>query len=248
MVSEETWPGTLAWWLVTIPDVAEETEKTNAETRAWRAEWDGAEWFVKFVPSALMESRARVEMATSGAGLHPAIVPLRQVVHVHDGVLLIYDRVRGENLGSAEARAQFSALPLSERIAALTTLFDALAAVTEAGWVLVDFYEGNVMYDYGVRRVWLFDWDLCRKGDGFTLEMDRNYGSSRLMPPEEFQKGAWIDGRSNVFTLGRVAMLTLGDDAGPFAPVLARATDSAHLQRFETVRAFTDVFQVIAEG
>jgi serine/threonine-protein kinase len=227
---------------VAVPDVAAEVEKANAETRAWLAESDGADWFVKFVPSELIEGRAQVEIAISGAGLHPAIVPLRQVVHVRDGVLLIYDRVRGESLGSPEARAQFYALPLSERVSALITLFNALAAVTEAGWVLVDFYEGNVMYDYDARRVYVFDWDLCRKGDGFTLEMERNYGSSRLMPPEEFQKGAWIDGQSNVFTLGRVAMLTLGDNAGPFTPILARATAPNRLHRYETVADFTRDF------
>jgi serine/threonine-protein kinase len=225
-----------------------EIAKGNAEARAWLATLAGVEAFVKFVRATLYESRATKEIAIAGGQLHPAIVPLRRVVRCADGALLIYDRAEGETLAGPDARARFYALPPAEKLAALRTLFDALAAICDAGWVLVDVYEGNVMYDYAARRLHLFDFDLCEKGDGFALTMERNYGSSRLMAPEEFQRGALIDQRTNVFNLGRIATLALGDKLllPDLTGVLATATQTERLNRYATVRQFASTFAEVA--
>jgi serine/threonine-protein kinase len=225
-----------------------EIAKGNAETRAWLAVLGGAGAFVKFVPTSLYASRTTKEIAIAGGQLHPAIVSLRRVIRCADGMLLIYDRVDGETLTGPEARSRFYALPVEEKRAALRTLFDALAAVCDAGWVLVDVYEGNVMYDYATRLLHVFDFDLCEPGDGFLLAMERNYGSSRLMAPEEFEKGAWIDQRTNVFNLGHIATLALKDEPLPpgLATVLARATNPERTHRHATVRAFTSAFATSA--
>ena len=37
------------------------------------------------------------------------------------------------------------------------------------------------------------------------------FGSSRFMAPEEFERGALIDERTNVFTMGRTAAVLLAD-------------------------------------
>ena len=37
------------------------------------------------------------------------------------------------------------------------------------------------------------------------------FGSSRFMAPEEFERGACIDERTNVFTMGRTAAMLLSD-------------------------------------
>jgi serine/threonine-protein kinase len=234
------------WGEADVPPT--EIAKGNAETRAWLATLAGEEVFVKSVPAALYEARATKEIAIAGGQRHPAIVPLRRVVRCADGALLIYDRAEGETLAGPEARARFYSLPTAEKLTALRTLFNALAAVCDSGWVLVDVYEGNVMYDYAARRIHVFDFDLCEKGGGFALSMERNYGSSRLMAPEEFQKGAWIDQRTNVFNLGRIATLALGDK--PLLPeltgVLATATQTERLNRYATVRQFASTFAEVA--
>lgn len=219
----------------------EPLQKGDDATRAWFAEWDGKPIFAKFFPSAL-ESRAQIEQAIAGSGLHPAIVPLRRAISLSEGLLFLYDRVTGETLGSPETREHFYALPFAEKATALSTLFSALSAITEAGYVLVDMYEGNIMYDYEQKRIWLFDWDLCHQGDGFALTMDRNYGSSRLMASEEYQRGSWIDQQSNVFNLGRLATLVLSGAEGPWSPILAQATDPIRQHRHATVRQFVDAF------
>ncbi len=216
--------------------------KSSPETSAWFASADGYELFVKLYPHESQEQQADVEIAISGANFHPAIVPLRQTVACAEGTLLLYDRVRGENLGSSEARRRFHSLRLSERISAVSTVFEALSAIGDAGFMIVDWYEGNMIYDFDQQQIWLFDWELCRRGDGFTLAMDSNYGSSRLMAPEEFVRGSRLDQRTIVFNLGRYALLSVPELAAPLAPILARAAYPAPAERYPTIRAFTEAF------
>jgi serine/threonine-protein kinase len=219
-----------------------EITKQSPDTRAWFAVDSGREIFLKFYPHEFAESRAAVEVAIAGAHLHPAIIPLRETVHCLEGVLLIYDRVFGENLGPMDVRGRFQALPLVERVVAVSVVFSALADICEAGFMVVDWYEGNMIYDFSEKRMWLFDWELCRKGVGFTLEMDSNYGSSRLMAPEEFVRGSWLDQQTIVFNLGRYGLITLPELADRLAPVLGRATYPARAGRYSCVREFTQAF------
>jgi hypothetical protein len=216
--------------------------KESPETSAWFASTVEHDLFCKLYPHHFTETRAAIEIGIAGANLHPAIVPLRQIASCREGILLVYDRVSGENLGPMEARGRFQALALAERIRAVSAIFAALTAISEAGFMLVDWYEGNMIYDFAQKHIWLFDWELCRRGDGFTLDMDSNYGSSRLMAPEEFIRGSWLDQQTLVFNLGRYALLTLPELAERAAPILARATYPARSGRYLSVREFTQTF------
>jgi serine/threonine-protein kinase len=211
-------------------------EKSDLATRAWRTE----NLFVKFFPYAL-QGRATVEAEISSAGLHPHIIPSLLMTGCDDGIVLAYPWVQGVTLGTPEARERFYALPDVEKRAAIATLFDVCAALADAGWLLVDLYEGNLIYDFENRQLWCFDWDLCVKAESYVLAMDRNWGSSRLMAPEEFVRGATIDPRTNVFNLGRIAQLALGED-----DILSRATHPDPAQRYPTVRALQQAMMVNA--
>ena len=127
--------------------------KDIADTMAWTAVLEGKEAFLKFFPPPFDRGRTAVEIAIAGANLHPAIVPLRRNISLADGVLLLYDRVSGDNLGSMDDRKRFQLLPLAERIQAVTAIFEVLAAICEAGFMLVDWYEGNMMYDFAAQRI-----------------------------------------------------------------------------------------------
>ena len=181
-------------------------------------------------------------MAIAGAHVRPAIIVLRQTVHCQEGRLFRYDRVSGASLESMETRARFQALPCAERLGAVVAIFSALTAISEAGFMVVDWYEGNMIYDFSYKRIWLFDWELCRRGAGFTLAMDSNYGSSRLMAPEEFIRGSWLDQQTMVFNLGRYALLTVPELVDRVAPIVARATYPARSGRYPSVQAFTHAF------
>jgi serine/threonine-protein kinase len=216
--------------------------KESPETSAWFASIGEQDFFCKHYPQQYAETRAAIEIAIAGANLHPAIIPLRQIASCPEGILLLYDRVSGENLGPMEPRRRFQALPLDERMLAISAIFAALTAISEAGFMVVDWYEGNMIYDFAQKQIWLFDWELCRRGDGFTLDMDSNYGSSRLMAPEEFIRGSWLDQQTLVFNLGRYALLTVPELAERAAPILARATYPARSGRYRSVREFTQAF------
>lgn len=151
---------------------------------------------------------------------------------------MFYERVPGDNLGPQDIRARFQKLPVGERAGAVLTISEALAAICDAGFMVVDWYEGNMIYDFEARLLWLSDWELCRRGDSFLLEMDSNYGPSRLMAPEEFVRGSCPDQRTLVFNLGRYALLTPPEIAGQIAPFLARATYPAPAGRYSTLREF----------
>jgi serine/threonine protein kinase, bacterial len=220
------------WLAANLPD-ARPLDKSDSATLAWRT----PALFIKFFPYALQE-RAAVEAELTTANLHENIIPSLLMSGVDDGVLLIYPFVSGETLSTPDARERFYALPDTERRAALSVILAALAAITSAGWILVDFYEGNLLYDYENKKPWLFDWDLCVKAESFTLANNRNWGSSRLMAPEEFVKGATIDETTNVFNVARFVLLALGESATEQEKaVLTRATSPEKSTRQSTVAA-----------
>lgn len=239
-----SYEGTCARWLAQASaGEPHEIAKATDVTRAWFARIGDRDVFAKWYPPHLQDTWAKVEIALAGAHLHPCIVPLRQIVHGADGLLFIYDRVAGDNLGPSDARGRFSRLPLAERIRAVLAVSDALAAICDAGYMVVDWYFGNMIYDWGASTIWLFDWELCRPNGAFTLEMDSNYGSSSFMAPEEFVRGSRLDPVTLVFNLGRFALLTLPELAEPLAPVFARATYPARSGRFATVRMWSQAFR-----
>jgi serine/threonine-protein kinase len=211
--------------------------KETQTTRAWFARLAGQAVFAKCYPHELRDTWARKEREIAGANLHPAIVPLRQIVACSDGDLFVYPRVDGENLGPMDTRTKFARLPIPERTQAVLTVAESLAAVCEAGHMVVDWYEGNMIYNFAQKQIWLFDWELCQDG-AFTLQMDSNYGSSRLMAPEEFIRGSRLTEQTLVYNVGRYALLNLPELAEELAPLLALATYPSRTKRYATIREF----------
>jgi len=210
-------------------------QKSSDTTQAWFVEIGGVELFAKLYPTELIPTWGEAERKIAGANLHSCIVPITQVVEVQDGQLFLYRLVDGDNLGGSDVRARFMRLPVTRRAMAVVSTIEALAAICNLGFAVVDWYEGNMIFDFERDRLWLFDWELCRPGRSFVLEMESNYGSSRLMAPEEFVRGSVIDEQTLVFNLGRFALLYLPEWAEPLAAVLAKATYPARAGRYRTV-------------
>ena len=112
-----------------------------------------------------------------------------------------------ENDQSAYRR--FLRLPADEIAGAIDQLIDVHVAVADAGYVAVDLYDGCVLYDFSAHHLALIDLDHYRPGP-YVLDVDRQLGSASYMAPEEFCRGATIDERSTVYTLGRMALVYLG--------------------------------------
>ena len=235
---------------------------------------DGERFFVKTAgvpadpepalshPERIAQLRKAVQIARTT--VHPALPALRNVIESPEGPLLVYDWVEGELLGTERARRgdptsahfRFRALPAGEILAALHVVFDVHERLAVAGWIAVDFYDGGLIYDFARRVLHLIDLDLYRLG-AFTNTMGRMFGSTRFMAPEEFQLGARIDQRTNVFTLGRCLLEFLGngrDDAGAFRampallPVARRACQPQPQDRFAGVAEFCAAVRAASGG
>jgi serine/threonine-protein kinase len=201
-------------------------------------EIDGRRWFVKWAtdPEAIshLESAVRFHSMVS----HPAIAALRGWFRFRSGLALVHDWVTGAVLNDPRAPgalsradprsafARFRRLDLREILAVVSTIFDVHRAAAGRGFVAVDFYDGCLIYDFARRTVRLCDLDCYCPGP-YTLDRDRQYGSTRFMAPEEFRRGARIDERTTVFTLGRAA--TQADPAQRYQSVadLCRSWQSA---------------------
>ncbi len=152
---------------------------------------------------------------------HSVIVPVVDSFETDDGLGIVMPWARGESLVDAYDAAvpapddpgspyeRFLQQPPERLAAVVGQIIDAHVAVASAGFVAVDLYSGCLLYDFETGSVSLIDLDMYRPGP-YVLEGDRQYGSASLMPPEEFERGATIDERATVFTLGRMALVYLG--------------------------------------
>ncbi|WP_327676057.1 serine/threonine protein kinase [Kitasatospora sp. NBC_00458] len=221
---------------------------------------DGARWFVKAATTEGAVSSMERAAALHAAVRHEAIVPQLHrftaaglpavVMPWHDGEVLYHPTTGGGRGAAARTdpagpMARFRALPVPLVAAALDTVLDAHLAVSAAGFVACDFYDGCLLYDFARHRMHLCDLDEYRPGP-FTVEADRLPGSKRFMAPEEFRRGAVIDARTTVFTLGRTLRLLLdaGDGerhwrgTGEQLAVLGRATAPDPAARWPGVEEF----------
>jgi serine/threonine-protein kinase len=223
----------------------------------------GRRWFVKTAGdptdrSSFLDHAARVELLRNAQRVaasvsHPALPPLCGELASAWGPMLVYDWAPGELLGGtaqsradpASAHQRFRRLPAVEVTAALQVVLEAHIALCAARWVACDFYDGAMIYDFEARRMWLVDLDTYHRGS-FVNDMGRMFGSTRFMAPEELERGAAIDERTTVFTLGRAVSVFLGDgtlEPGAFRgspaqlAAMTRACSPDPAERFGSVGA-----------
>jgi serine/threonine-protein kinase len=206
----------------------------------------GRRWFVKRATTDRARQSLLGACRLHRAVRHEAIVAPERVVDAPDGLTLVYPWCDGTVLNHATVRGsdrsalvRFQALPLAEVHAALDTVLTAHRAVTAAGFVAVDLYDGCFLYDFAAARMRLVDLDEYRPGP-FVLDEDRLPGSLRYMAPEEFVRGATIDERTTVHVLGRTLHHLLDSPGGwrgtaAQRAVVERATHPAPARRYPGV-------------
>ena len=216
----------------------------------------------------------RRAIAFHRAVTHEHIPALLNHFETRDGPVLVYEWADGEVLSSPEfpdrrtnpasPYYRFMRLEPARKLAVLDTMYDVHKAVFAAGYIAVDFYFGCIVYDFDSERVHFCDFDEYRPGP-FTLEEDRLPGSRSLMAPEEFVKGSLIDQTTNVFTLGRIALVMLcGEEREvcwtakrdracwqgppPLYDVVHRATEEDRALRYPSFGAFFDAWKEVGRG
>jgi serine/threonine-protein kinase len=233
-------------------------ERLDSRTAIVGIETDAGRFVVKYATDdesvGWLESAIRFHAAVS----HPSVPPVVHHFSTPDGLAVVERWARGDVLVDAFDPAvpdpkdpqspyrRFLALPVPEIADALRQLMHAHVAVTGAGFVAVDLYDGCLVYDFDGRELSLIDLDMYCPGP-YVLETDRQYGSRAFMAPEEWQRGATIGERTTVFTLGRFALVLLGcerrspPDRGGFRgsdrlfDIATRATATDPAERFLSV-------------
>jgi pimeloyl-ACP methyl ester carboxylesterase len=165
---------------------------------------------------------------------------------------------------------RFKALPAGEKISAADEILRFLMRTAQKGYTAVDFYDGSLLYDFAKHRLTVCDIDLFEKGPLVNQAGEGYPGTKRLKAPEENQKGAVIDEKTNVFTAGALIMDLFSRQVpkqeryrkGGFIPappeafmlpgkvyeVLKRAADEDRDQRFETIRSFFEAWNEAVRG
>jgi serine/threonine-protein kinase len=154
--------------------------------------------------------RNAVDLARSCS--HLALPRLLNVIESPAGPALVYEAAPGDLVhvpsasrgdpGSAYQR--FAHLPAGELLGVFDVLIDLHVALAAVGWIALDLYDGCLIVDFASGSLKVIDLDTYRRGPSLN-NMGRMFGSSRFMAPEEFERGAVIDERTTVFTLGRLA-------------------------------------------
>ena len=188
--------------------------------------------FIKFAGARPLEydgepaeavARLAAAMPTYEALRHPALTPLVEHGPVAGGYVAVYEWFPGESLHAHWRFAgadkfghpdspnyRFVRLPLEKRLAAYGAILGFHRHVEACGYLAIDFYDGSILYDFATDRVRVCDIDFYTPVP-YVNTMGRMWGSSRFMSPEEFRRGAAIDARTNVFTMGATAFALLGD-------------------------------------
>ncbi|MFF0118689.1 serine/threonine protein kinase [Micromonospora arida] len=169
----------------------------------------GRRWLIK--TATTVEGRTSLDRAVAvhAAVRHPAIVRPIRTIPGAAGPTLVYPWYDGSVLNHATVHGadrsgltRFQRLPVPQVEVALDAILDAHLAVSTAGLVAVDLYDGCFLYDFAASRMRLIDLDEYRPGP-FVLAADRLPGSRRYMAPEELARGSVIDERTTVHALGR---------------------------------------------
>lgn len=220
--------------------MAEFNHSQDSGNWSYGVEANGQRWFVKTAGDRHASHHnafadrvgwLRNAIMVAGSLSHTMLPALRNVVESPGGPLLVYDWAMGELLyaGHAErsagqsAHQRFRQLPAATISHWLTELYRLHVLLEQAGWVASDFYDGCLLYDFQSNQLHVIDLDSYHQGP-FTNTIGRMFGSTRYMAPEEFMPGAVIDQRTTVFTMGRTALIMLGD--GSTDPVAFRGTPS----------------------
>ncbi len=176
---------------------------------------------------------------------HPALIELLEERPIPGGHVLVFPWFDGVCMGRQyPTHTLFGPLPFEEKLGILDTILEFHEHVHRNGYVAIDFYDGSVMYDLVSHRTMICDIEFYSKKP-YVNAMGRLWGSSRFMSPEEFQMGAAIDERSNVFCMGAMAFHLFGGGADRSAQrwaasrelfaVAAKATSPDPALRYATI-------------
>jgi len=258
-------------WLASLGRVFRAFDQQDSGNIAFGVEKDGRKLFVKYAGARPMDYAGdpkdavlRLEKAVPlySALEHPRLI--RLIDHFRTasgGYAAVFEWFEGECLHSHWSFAgaakyghpdspfyRYRQLPLERRLRSLEAVFSFHEFAESQGYVAVDFYDGSILYDFANDETKICDIDFYRKAPSVNDMGESFWGAARSKAPEEFELGAPIDARTNVFTMGAIAFGLLGGETdrsfskweagGALYEVALRAVSPDRESRFDSVRTF----------
>ncbi|MBB6690401.1 serine/threonine protein kinase [Cohnella xylanilytica] len=258
-------------WLTSLGRVCRAFDQQDSGNIAFGVEKEGRRLFVKYAGARTMDymgdprdavSRLEEAIPLYSVLEHPRLI--RLIDHFRTaggGYAAVFEWFEGECLHSHWSFAgaakyshpdspfyRYRQLSLERRLRSLDAVFSFHVHVESQGYVAVDFYDGSILYDFANQETKICDIDFYRKAPSVNDMGESFWGAARSKAPEEFELGAPIDARTNVFTMGAIAFGLLGGEtdrsfskweAGrPLYEVALRAVSLDRDSRFDSVRTF----------
>ncbi|WP_391118319.1 serine/threonine protein kinase [Psychrobacillus sp. L3] len=139
-------------------------------------------------------------------------------------------------------------LSLQKRISILTQIYEFAVFVESKGYVMVDFYDGSILYNFTNDQLHICDIDFFKKAPVFNDIGEGFWGTTRLKAPEEYRLNAAITSATNVYTLAGLAFSFIGGRSDKsfetweaslsLYNVCTKALESNPSARFETISSF----------
>ncbi|WP_051251473.1 serine/threonine-protein kinase [Paenibacillus harenae] len=175
--------------------------------------------FLKMAGAATLERNASIEEAIARLKStvsiyedlrYPNLIEMIDHKEIKGGYLTVFDWFDGECMGKQyDSFDKFIALPIEKKLNIYKEILLFHLHVSKLGYIAIDFYDGCIMYNFTTQQTMICDVEFYSKKPVMNT-MGRMWGSSRYMSPEEFQLGAQIDERSNVFQMGAAAFQLFG--------------------------------------
>jgi serine/threonine-protein kinase len=199
------------------------------------AEDNGKKYFIKFAGAPKKEEFGLATIEESIGFLkeakqiyqdlaHENLIKLIKSEEAGGGYVNIFEWVDAECIGypSPPSRQKFLNLPVEAKMRAFDDILDFHAHVAEKGYVAIDFYADQILYDFENGKTIICVIDFYQKspyyGDKGT------WGSSNFVSPEECVPGLRVDEITMVYTMGATAFSIFADyDRSPEAWTLNTA-------------------------
>lgn len=257
-------------WLRSLGKVFSVFDQQDSGNICFGVEKEGKKKFVKYAGARPMEFSGNpqdaVSRLTDAVRLypdlnHPHLIQMIDHFQTDSGYAAIFEWFEGECLHSHWSFAKtpkythpdspfykYKRMPIEKRLRSLDAIFSFHTYVESKGYVAVDFYDGSILYDFSNHVTKICDIDFYRKAPAVNDIGENFWGAKRSKAPEEFELGAPIDSKTNVFTMGAIAFGLLGGEmdhsftkweAGkPLYKVALRAVSVDRELRYENVNIF----------
>src|SRR5690554_14703 len=218
-------------WLKKYGKVFKVFDEQDSGNICFGVEKDGIKRFIKYAGAKTIEYsgdpldavRRLINATTNYKDLkHPHLIQFTESYEISSGYATVFDWFNGECLHShwlftpeekytnpKSPNYRFNNLSIEKRLSVFEKVLNFHKHVEEKGYVAIDFYDGSILYDFISDEMKICDIDFYAKRP-YINSTGRMWGSNRFMSPEEFEIGAVIDERTNVFNMGAIAFNMFG--------------------------------------